>query len=145
MSLLRTSGVTALLIGGLLPGPARGPQSEIDPASLDLAVLLMNGGQAVSQGTGFFGGMASDGTIDTVFLVTNYPSLRARAALAAARARGRIRFVMPQRHDLGDVRVNCRYATRQRRVGGERDLPRRRHRLVPIPTRAYRACAARVH
>ena len=59
-------------------------------------VLLMNGGRAVSQGTGFFfASTDADGTIDTVFLVTNYHVVTGHAPLSnEPRAGDRIRFVM---------------------------------------------------
>ena len=148
MSLLRTSGVTALLIGGLLPGSIATRQSDIDPASLMTSpVLLMNGGQAVSQGTGFFfGGTAPDGTIDTVVLVTNYHVVTGHAPLSTdPRAGDRIRFVMHRNAtDLGDVRAIelPLYDADQRPVWvASESYPAADIVLVPIPTRAYQGIA----
>lgn len=49
-------------------------QSLVDtPSLMTTPVLLLNGGRQVSQGTGFFfASTALDGTIETVFLVTNF-------------------------------------------------------------------------
>jgi len=148
MSLLRTSGVAALLIGGVLPGSIATRQSDIDPASLMTSpVLLMNGGQAVSQGTGFFfGGTAPDGTIDTVFLVTNYHVVTGHAPLSTApRAGDRLRFVMHRNAtDLGDVRAIelPLYDADQRPVWvASETYPAADIVLVPIPTRAYQGIA----
>ncbi len=59
-------------------------------------VILMNGSQAVSQGTGFFfANTTLDGKPDTVFLVTNYHVVTGRAPLTpGSRVGDRIRFIL---------------------------------------------------
>jgi trypsin-like peptidase len=148
MSLLRSFGVAALCVSAVLPGPAPTFQAEIDPASLMTSpVLLMNGGQSVSQGTGFFfGGTGPDGTIDTVFLVTNYHVVTGNAPLSTnARAGDRIRFVMHRTAtDLGDVRAIelPLYDTQDRALWiASEAYPAADIVLVPIPARSYQGIA----
>jgi hypothetical protein len=89
----------AWLIVGLVarPAQAQGLPTDLEPESLmTTPVVLMNGGRAVSQGTGFFFASTTlDGKPDTVFLVTNYHVLTGRAPLASGPRLGdRIRFIL---------------------------------------------------
>src|SRR5215471_17375734 len=68
-----------------LPRPAHAQAAaDVEPASLmTTPVFLMNGRQAVQQGTGFFfASTKPDGTPDVVFLVTNYHVVTGRAPLS---------------------------------------------------------------
>ena len=89
-------------------GPAAA-QTVVDPASLmTTPVLLLSGDREVSQGTGFFfANTKTDGTPDTVFLVTNYHVITGVPPQSAERRKGdRIRFVVHEdRHDLTRVRT----------------------------------------
>lgn len=72
-------------------------QDTVDPRSLmTTPVWLLAGSQAVSQGTGFFFGLPqADGSIGTVFLVTNYHVVTGHAPLRDAPPNGdRIRIII---------------------------------------------------
>ena len=102
--------VTAVSAAVQPAGPvAAASQREIDHASLmTTPILLMQAGRPVSQGTGFlFGSTTPDGSVETVFLVTNYHVVTGHAPLSTnPRAGDRIRFVLHQSTtDLGDVRA----------------------------------------
>ena len=100
--------VAAAHTAAVVSGASRS-QRDIDPASLmTTPVLLMQSGRTVSQGTGFlFGSTTVDGTIETVFLVTNYHVVTGHAPLSTSpRAGDRIRIVLHRSAtDLGDVRA----------------------------------------
>jgi Trypsin-like peptidase domain len=91
-------GMPALLpwlFVGLATVPVQASQAQVDPPSLmTTPVLLMNGQQQVSLGTGFFfGSTTPDGAVDTVFLVTNYHVVTGHAPGApGARAGDHIQF-----------------------------------------------------
>ena len=72
--LLASTTIAILTLAGRSPLGAQAPAADVEPASLmTTPVFLMNGGQAIQQGTGFFfASTKADGTPDTVFLVTNY-------------------------------------------------------------------------
>ena len=92
-----------------LPQPARAQaDADVEPASLmTTPVFLMNGHQAVQQGTGFFfASTKPDGTPDTVFLVTNYHVVTGRPPLSKSAPLGdRVQFLIHEdRVDLARVR-----------------------------------------
>jgi len=99
-----------MLIG--LVGPSRGyAQSlpvDVEPASLmTTPVFLMNGPQAVQQGTGFFfASTKADGTPDAVFLVTNFHVVTGRTPLSKEAGLGdHVQFLIHEdRSDLAKVR-----------------------------------------
>ena len=89
-------GLAALAVI-VTPAPAAGQPGAVDPRSLmTTPVWLFDGARPVSQGTGFFFGLAgASGGIETVFLVTNYHVVTGLAPLADGQARGdRIRIVI---------------------------------------------------
>src|SRR5215469_11327681 len=71
--------------------------TDVEPASLmTTPVFLMNGHQALQQGTGFFfAATKADGTPDTVFLVTNYHVVTGRPPLSKDAGLGdRVQFLI---------------------------------------------------
>src|SRR5215472_3332159 len=100
-----------VLVSALLLAPAvafaQAP-AEVEPASLmTTPVFLMNGRQAIQQGTGFFfAATKADGSPDTVFLVTNYHVVTGRAPLSKEAGLGdRVQFLIHEdRADLAKVR-----------------------------------------
>jgi hypothetical protein len=99
-----------LLVG--LVGPnrvlAQSLPVDVEPASLmTTPVFLMNGPQAIQQGTGFFfASTKADGTPDAVFLVTNYHVVTGRTPLSKEAGLGdRLQFLIHEdRSDLARVR-----------------------------------------
>lgn len=101
----------ALLAAWMIAAPrAASAQAaaDVEPASLmTTPVFLMNGRQAVQQGTGFFfASTKPDGTPDIVFLVTNYHVVTGRAPLSKDAAVGdSVQFLIHEdRSDLARVR-----------------------------------------
>jgi len=87
--------LAAALLAGAAPAAAR--QGPVDARSLmTTPVWLFDGGRPVSQGTGFFFGLAgASGGIETVFLVTNYHVVTGLPPLTEGRPGGdRIRIII---------------------------------------------------
>jgi hypothetical protein len=99
-----------LLVGLVSPNRvfAQSLPVDVEPASLmTTPVFLMNGRQAIQQGTGFFfASTKADGTPDTVFLVTNYHVVTGRTPLSKETGLGdRLQFLIHEdRSDLARVR-----------------------------------------
>jgi len=114
MTCLRVSTTLAIalvILAGLAEPShlfAQAPAADVEPASLmTTPVFLMNGRQAIQQGTGFFfASTKADGTPDTVFLVTNYHVVTGRAPLSKQAALGdHVQFLIHEdRTDLARVR-----------------------------------------
>ena len=137
-------GAVALFAG---PAFAQTP-ADVEPASLmTTPVFLMNGHQAIQQGTGFFfAATKADGTPDTVFLVTNYHVVTGRPPLSKEAGLGdRLQFLLHEyrtdvakvRHlelPLYDTQHDPLWVTSQ--SAPEADLV-----LLPIPPSAYAGVA----
>src|SRR5579862_1231429 len=82
--------------------------ADVEPASLmTTPVFLMNGRQAIQQGTGFFfASTKADGTPDTVFLVTNYHVVTGHAPMSKEASLGdSVQFLIHEDQvDLARVR-----------------------------------------
>lgn len=137
----------ALLAAAMISAPrtARAhAAADVEPASLmTTPVFLMNGRQAVQQGTGFFfASTKPDGTPDTVFLVTNYHVLTGRPPLSKDAALGdRVQFLIHEdRVDLGRVRhleLPLYDAAHQPLWVASETTPDADVVLLPIPPAAY--------
>lgn len=95
------------LLAGLLAPPAQAGRTVEPPSLMTTPVLLMNGGQEVSLGTGFFfGSTTADGAVDTVFLVTNYHVVTGHVPGAPGAAAGNhIQFFIHEdQNDLTRIR-----------------------------------------
>jgi hypothetical protein len=105
--LVRLAVVGALALSTARPALAQAP-ADVEPASLmTTPVFLMNGQQAIQQGTGFFfAATKSDGTPDTVFLVTNYHVVTGRPPLSKEAGLGdQVQFLIHEdRADVAKVR-----------------------------------------
>jgi hypothetical protein len=105
--LVRLAVIGAVAFTAARPAFAQGP-AEVEPASLmTTPVFLMNGHQAIQQGTGFFfAATKADGTPDTVFLVTNYHVVTGRPPLSKEAGLGdRLQFLIHEdRADVAKVR-----------------------------------------
>ena len=117
---------------------------DVEPASLmTTPVFLMNGQQAVQQGTGFFfASTKADGTPDTVFLVTNYHVVTGRPPLSKEAPLGdRVQFLIHEdRVDLARVRhleLPLYDATHQPLWVASDSVPDADVVLLPIPPEAY--------
>ena len=128
-----------------LPRPARAQaDAGVEPASLmTTPVFLMNGHQAVQQGTGFFfASTKPDGTPDTVFLVTNYHVVTGRPPLSKSAPLGdRVQFLIHEdRVDLARVRhleLPLYDASHQPLWVTSDTAPDADMVLLPIPAAAY--------
>jgi hypothetical protein len=125
------------------PACAQAP-ADVEPASLmTTPVFLMNGRQAVQQGTGFFFASTKvDGTPDTVFLVTNYHVVTGRPPLSKDAPLGdRVQFLIHEdRVDLARVRhleLPLYDATHQPLWVASDTTPDADVVLLPVPPAAY--------
>jgi hypothetical protein len=136
------AALAALALGAV---PVAGQQpATVDPQSLmTTPVLLFNGAREVSQGTGFFyGNQKSDGTFDTVFLVTNYHVVTGHAPrVSTTRSGDRIRFALHENpDDLEKVRSIelALYDQRGDPIWVSSDsFPNADVVLVPLPAKVY--------
>ena len=139
--------VVALVAASALAAPtlARAQAAaDVEPASLmTTPVFLMNGAQAVQQGTGFFfASTKPDGTPDTVFLVTNYHVVTGRAPLSKEAPQGdSVQFLIHEdRTDLARVRhlqLPLYDSTHQPLWVASETTPDADVVLLPIPPSAY--------
>lgn len=142
------AGTAGCVLTALLIAPVMGQQVELDPASLmTTPIVLMNGSQRVSQGTGFFfASTTADGKADTVFLVTNYHVVTGHAPLSTQPKTGdRIWFVLHE--DPADLtRVRPVELPLYDRDGGPVWVTNEAHPaadivLVPLAPRVYAGLA----
>lgn len=153
MTCLRVSTtltIALVILGGLtgLAEPshpfAQAPAADVEPASLmTTPVFLMNGHQAIQQGTGFFfASTKADGTPDTVFLVTNYHVVTGRAPLSKEAGLGdHVQFLIHEdRTDVARVRhleLPLYDAQRQPLWVTSDPVPDADVVLLPVPPAAY--------
>jgi hypothetical protein len=129
----------------LLTVPAVGQQpGGVDPQSLmTTPVILFNGTQEALQGTGFFyGNQRSDGSFETVFLVTNYHVVTGHAPrTGGTRSGDRIRFALHEdQNDLERVRTIelPLYDMQDQPIWSSSETyPNADVVLVPLPPRVY--------
>jgi hypothetical protein len=107
---IRLAAALGMLVGFVGPNRvfAQNLPVDVEPASLmTTPVFLMNGRQAIQQGTGFFfASTKADGTPDAVFLVTNYHVVTGRTPLSKEAGLGdSVQFLIHEdRSDLAKVR-----------------------------------------